>query len=216
MNYEAVLFDLDGTLLDTLEDLADSMNATLKKLGFSVHPIDEYKYFVGDGVVKLVERALPKEHLNKATVQKALEINRQEYKNRWHNKTKLYDGIAELLDFLEENKIPKVVLSNKPHEFTKIVVERFLKNWNFDIVQGVDEETPKKPEIVGAVRIAEKLGFKPSRILYLGDTNTDMRTAVSAGMFAVGVLWGFRTADELLKNGAQKLVEKPQNVISLF
>ncbi len=216
MSYKAVLFDLDGTLLDTLEDLADAMNATLEKMGYPHHRVEEYKFFVGDGVVNLVRRTLPRDELTEENIKKALKLNREEYRQRWHNKTRLYDGVPKMLDFLEKQNIPKVVLSNKPHEFTRKTVEHFLGKWNFQVIQGVDENTPKKPETKGALKIAKKLGIKPEEFLYIGDTNTDMQTAVAAGMYPVGALWGFRTGDELRRNGAQKIIEKPSEITEFF
>lgn len=199
---QAVIFDLDGTLLDTLTDIADSMNTVLKRFSFAVHPVDSYRYFVGDSVLMMVKRCLPADSRDDTTIEKCRLALSQEYGNRWVNNTKPYPGITELLSELEKRKVPKAVLSNKPHEFTVPMIKQMLPDSKFDIVLGVSETVKRKPDPTAAVSIAKKLKVPPAAILYLGDTNTDMQTAVAAGMFAVGALWGFRDSKELLDNGA--------------
>ena len=139
-----------------------------------------------------------------------------EYGQRWANNTKPYPGIPELLSEMEKQKIPKAVLSNKPHEFTVPMVKRMLPDFSFDIVLGVSEKILRKPDPAAALMIAQKLKLPPAKILYLGDTNTDMQTAVAAGMFPIGALWGFRDAKELLDNGAKLLVEKPLDCLDIL
>jgi len=216
LSLHAVLFDLDGTLLDTLDDLADSMNAVLAAAGHPVHPTDAYRRFVGDGVVNLARRALPPDHRDDAAVRRAVEAMRAEYKNRWDTRTRLYDGIPELLDELARRNIPAAVLSNKPHDFTLLCVRKLLARWSFAVVQGVTDDCPPKPDPAAALRVAELLNVTPAEVLYLGDTNTDMATAVAAGMVPVGALWGFRDADELTAAGAALLVTHPREVLELF
>ena len=212
----AILFDLDGTLLDTLRDIADSMNAALQRFGFAAHPVEAYRYFVGDSVNSLIRRTLPKEHLNDENIEKCLSSMLDEYSRRWSVNTKPYPGIPELLSELEKRNIPKAVLSNKPDNFTKLIVKELLGSFSFDIVQGVSDKVKRKPYPAAAMHIAEKLKIAPAYFLYLGDTNTDMQTAVAAGMYAVGALWGFRTADELKENGAKILIEKPLDVLKIL
>lgn len=216
MSYTAVLFDLDGTLLDTLDDLADSGNFALARLGFAAHPREAYKYFVGDGVESLVRRALPPDRLDSATVSRCTELVRQAYAERWAQKTRPYPGIPELLDALAARSVRMAVLSNKPDNFTRLCVQRLLPKWPFAAVVGAQPELPRKPDPAGARAIAAQLGLSPGAILYLGDTNTDMQTAVAAGMFPVGALWGFRTADELRASGAQVLIEQPLDLLRLL
>ena len=213
---QAVLFDLDGTLLDTLADLADSANAALGEMGFPEHRVDSYKYFVGDGMENLVRRVLPQDRLDPATMARLLELMHREYSNRWSAKTQPYAGIPELLDWLAGRRIPMAVLSNKPHEFTRLCVTRLLPRWNFQAIQGATPALPKKPDPTAALAVAASLGVSPAAMLYLGDTNTDMQTAVSAGMFPVGRTWGFRTAEELAANGARALAETPLDVARLI
>ena len=211
MKYKAILFDLDGTLLNTLDDLGNSMNYVLSQLNHPTHPIDAYKYFVGDGLEMLVKRALP-EGYDTTIFEKAYDLMRAEYEKNCENKTNIYDGIAELLEFLQERDIKRTILSNKPDDTTKKVVDKYFSKYNFDIVLGARDNVPKKPNPEAAFDIAERLKLKCSEFLYLGDTKIDMQTASSSGMFPVGVLWGFRKADELIESGAKILITHPTNL----
>ncbi|MCX6908944.1 MAG: HAD family hydrolase [Verrucomicrobia bacterium] len=215
MKYKAVLFDLDGTLLDTLEDLADSMNASLARVGAPPHPVANYRYFVGDGVLTLCHRVLPADRRDEATIKAAAAAMRDEYGQRWAAKTRPYPGIPELLDALTARGVAMAVLSNKNNDFTKLCVEKLLGRWRFDAVQGLDETIHKKPDPSGALSVAQRLKLAPADFLYLGDTNTDMKTAVAAGMFPVGALWGFRTAEELTTHGAKVLIAQPMDLLAL-
>ncbi len=216
MNYKAVIFDLDGTLLDTIDDLADSMNFVLDRFQYPTHAVEKYKYFVGDGMLTLVKRALPQEVCTEETAVQCLEAMREEYAQRWADKSKPYKGIPELLDALQAKGIKINILSNKPHEFTQEVVKKLLPDWNFEIIFGERKGIPKKPDPAGALEICSLLGLKPEQVLYLGDTNTDMITANAAGMHAVGVTWGFRPAEELLEHGAKVLIDAPEELLSLL
>ena len=217
MHFRAILFDLDGTLLDTLEDLADSMNSVLKAHGFPTHPDDAYRYFVGDGVVKLVSRSLPESARdNDALVSGCVEAMGCEYSQRWAQKTRLYEGIAPLLNELEQMGLKKAILSNKPHELTQAMTQHYLKRWHFDVALGAQDSFPRKPDPRGAWIVAKSLATAPEEFLYVGDTNTDMQTADAAGMFAAGVLWGFRTEQELRESGARALVRRPLEMLSLL
>jgi phosphoglycolate phosphatase len=215
MQYHAVLFDLDGTLLDTLADLADSGNWALGQLGFAEHPTEAYKYFVGDGVENLVRRAVPAGRNDAATVARGAALVREAYAQRWAEKTRPYPGVPELLDALLARAMPMAVLSNKPDDFTHLCVEKLLPRWSFATIVGARPSLARKPDPAGALMIAERLGLAPAEILYLGDTNTDMQTAVAAGMFPVGALWGFRTAEELTASGAQRLIRRPAELLEL-
>jgi len=215
MKFKAVLFDLDGTLLNTLDDLADSMNASLKKFGFPVHPVDSYRYMIGDGLINLVSRALPENIRDVSTINKIAAAEREEYGGIWANKTHPYEGIPELLDTLRERRIATCILSNKPDEFTHIIVQKFLSKWSFTPIRGQNKDTPIKPDPSGAIQIAQELGLSTAEFLYVGDSGTDMETANAAGMFPVGVLWGFRSKEELIKAGAKALIERPIDLLSL-
>jgi len=217
MPYRAVIFDLDGTLLDTIEDLTDSMNAALAAMGFPRKTVDECKQLVGDGLTTFIHRALPPEVADDPEAARRLrEGMRAEYRRRNTWKTRAYPGIPELLEALSLERIPLAILSNKPHDSTRDVVRKFFPGIDFKAVFGAREEVPVKPDPSGAVEIARLLGLAPAEILYVGDTNTDMRTAGAAGMFAVGVLWGFRTADELRANGARALISRPDELFDIL
>jgi phosphoglycolate phosphatase len=216
LNHEAVIFDLDGTLLNTIEDLADSMNLVLSRFGFKGHDQEAYKYFVGDGIEVLVQKALPSENRNPELIAQCLAAMREEYALRWNNKTRPYPGIPELLDALSQKKVSICILSNKPDDSTREIVAKLLPKWSFQIVLGARPSVPKKPDPTGALEICGLLHLAPDRILYLGDTGTDMITANKAGMFPVGALWGFRTAEELTNHGARVLIQNPMDLIQFL
>jgi len=217
MKFKAAIFDLDGTLLDTIEDLTDSINAALARMGYPGHSIEECKLLVGDGLESFVERALPDERRNNPAANARLrDLLRQEYTRRGATKTLPYDGIPELLDELVRRGISLAVLSNKPHESTQIMIRVFLSRWTFRAVVGARDGIARKPDPGSALEIARLLETAPEEIIYLGDSDTDMLTAKAAGMFAVGALWGFRSAEELKANGARVLVEKPTDLLALL
>jgi len=214
--FSAVVFDLDGTLLDTLEDLGDAVNRVLTARGFPAHPMDAYRYFVGDGSAVLIERALPESARGSDVYRDCLAAFMADYDRSWKVKTRLYDGISEMLDSLTALGMNMAILSNKSHGFTVNCVRDMLSKWRFKAVFGLREDVPRKPDPAGALEISSLLGANPDRMLYLGDTATDMQTAVSAGMFPVGVLWGFRTREELLENGAKAVIQHPRELLSLI
>jgi len=216
VRFSAIIFDLDGTLLDTLADIGESMNAVLDELGMPVHPLESYRGFVGDGVVMLARRALPPERADEATVAKTAARMREIYASRATVRTAVYEGLPALLDALERRGLPKAVLSNKPHDLTVSLVRSMLGRWSFHPVLGERAGVPRKPDPHAALEIAEALAVSPRSVLFLGDTATDMATARSAGMTAVGALWGFRDAHELVQAGASTLVARPGEVLRLL
>jgi phosphoglycolate phosphatase len=216
MTYKAVLFDLDGTLLDSIEDMGDSLNRVLVQKSFPTHDRDAYCRFVGDGATNLINRALPEDQRTNTIIRSCLDAFLADYDKNWNVKTRLYDGIPELLDTLTSRGLKISVLSNKPHRYTLKCMDGFLSDWNFDVVFGQRDDVPRKPDPAGALEIAEQLNISPSDFLYLGDTETDMKTSIDAGMFPVGVLWGFRSAGELRENGAEVLLEKPLDALDLM
>ncbi|MDP6100569.1 MAG: HAD family hydrolase [Dehalococcoidia bacterium] len=216
MKYTGVVFDLDGTLLDTIADIAASANIALGRMGFPQHQTRAYKYFVGNGREMMALRALPNDHRDEATVDAFLRYIEEEYARHWGDATLPYDGIPELLDALTARGISMAVLSNKPHNFTELIVSKLLALWWFAPVVGAMPSVPMKPDPTAALQIARQFNMPPGDLLYVGDSGVDMITAVSAGMFAVGALWGFRTADELLSSGAQALIDTPTDLLSLL
>jgi phosphoglycolate phosphatase len=216
MRFDAVLFDLDGTLLNTLRDIAESANEALAALGFPTHPWQAYAQYVGEGVQVLFTRALPAAQCTPESLARCAEQFREFYRERWFVHTRPYAGVVELLDTLRTRPLRMAVLSNKPHEFTQRCVDRFLGIERFELVFGQREGVPRKPDPAGACEIADRLQITPQRFLYLGDTGTDMRTACSAAMYPVGALWGFRGRDELVDAGAQTLIAEPQELLELL
>jgi phosphoglycolate phosphatase len=212
--YRAVLFDLDGTLADTLRDLAQATNHALASLGCPIHPTEAYRYLVGDGARTLCSRALPPNRQD--LIDQALSLMRAHYHEHRYDLTRLYDGIPELIAALHQHGLRQGVLSNKPDDFTREMIAHYFPSGSFDIVRGHRPNTPLKPDPSVAIQIAREVGVPTAQWIYLGDTNTDMRTARAAGMFAVGVLWGFRDREELLASGAQALVTRPDEVLKLL
>lgn len=210
--FRAVLFDLDGTLADTLADLANAVNHALAALGCPTHPLHAYRYFVGDGARNLILRTLPADKASLAD--EALALMRAHYEAHCFDQTRLYPGIPELVAGLRGLKL--AVFSNKPDVFTKRMIAHYFPDGPFAAVRGQLSRLPIKPDPTVALQIAEELGVPSSEWMYLGDTNTDMRTARAAGMFPVGVLWGFREREELIGAGAQELVARPDEVLRLL
>ena len=215
-HYGAVLFDLDGTLLDTLEDLATAANRALISQGQPQHPVADYRNFVGDGLRSLVERILPETLRGTEAVQATMNAFEREYRLTWDQRTAPYPGIEPMLDRLSESGVRLAILSNKPDGFTRLCVERLLPRWTFEPLFGQRAGVPKKPDPTAAMAVAELLNLTPAEVLYVGDTATDMYTARAAGMDSVGVLWGFRTAEELRQAGARWLVAEPAELTAIL
>ena len=216
MPFRATIFDLDGTLLDTLDDIANAANSVLAARGFPTHPNSSYRTFIGEGVVKLMLRALPETHQDEVTVQACVGAYVQEYERNWNAQTKPYAGVPEMLDALVVRGLKLAVLSNKPDRFTQRCVDELLAKWAFDVVLGASDQFPRKPNPASAIETAKRLGVPPTECLYVGDSGIDMQTARAAGMWAVGALWGFREQEELLKDGAQLLISKPIEVLDFL
>ena len=210
MHIKAAVFDLDGTLTNTLNDIATAMNRSLRLHGLPEFSVDEYRYLVGDGAKKLAQRAVRDRQELAESVRRASQAYYQEHTL---DTTRPYPGIPELLQALTERGIQVCVLSNKPHADTCGVVRHFFPEIPFAQIRGQVEGVPVKPDPTGALMIARALGLKPEAFVYLGDTNVDMRTAVNAGMHPVGVTWGFRPAEELAQAGAEHLIGNPLDLL---
>jgi phosphoglycolate phosphatase len=216
MFWKGVLFDLDGTLLDTLADLSDAMNRVLRQMGFPQHSASSYRHFVGNGALVLVKRALPESKRNDDLVSSCLHAFLREYGENWMVKTRPYRGVPAMLDALTNRGFKMAVLSNKKDEITKMTVRELLSKWTFDSVVGQREDVPLKPDPAAAFEIADRLHIPPAEFAYLGDSAVDMETAVAAGMFPVGALWGFRPEDELVAGGARVLIREPPDLIEVL
>lgn len=214
---KAVIFDLDGTLLDTLQDLADSGNVVLQARGFDAHPVDAYRTFIGNGMINLVRDIFPEGHRPSEGEETDLILAeyQEAYGRNWQNTTKPFPGIHELLDELKAQGIRIGVMSNKAHDFTVKCVDAFLSSWEWDVVLGARDGVPKKPDPSGALEAAKVMGVSPSGCFFIGDSDVDMMTAVNAGMRAVGVKWGFRPVEELMEAGAQEILQEPADLTKL-
>ena len=211
--YKAVLFDLDGTLTDTLADIAAAMNRALRLHGLPEWPVDAYRYLVGNGAKVLAQRCVRDR-------QELAETVRQTYQAYYetHNLvlTRPYAGVPEMLAALAERGLRLAVFSNKPDADTRAVVRHYFPDAAFAVVRGQVEGVPVKPDPAGALAVAVQMGIPPEDFLYLGDTATDMECALAAGMHPIGAVWGFRTAQELTDSGAEQLVHAPEDLLSLI
>lgn len=210
----AVLFDLDGTLADTLDDLADAMNHVLAGLGLPTHARDAYRRFVGSGVQALAARVLPPGHA--ALRDEVVAAFERRYADHACERTTLYPGVPALLDALAALGVPTAVLSNKPDPFTTAMVAELLARWSFASVAGARPDAPRKPDPTVALAMARTLGVAPERCLFVGDSDVDMETARNAGMIPVGASWGFRGPEELRRAGASHVIDRPEDVLALL
>ena len=212
---KAVLFDLDGTLVNSLDDLADSCNYALEKSGFAVHETEKYKYFVGDGMQKLVERVLPVESRDAETKARVFDIFINRYRNHFADKTVAYNGIEEVIKSLKANGFKLAIVSNKAQEMAVTVTEKLFGSL-FDIICGKREGYPPKPNPRLTLEVIGDLKYKPSECVLIGDSGMDAQAAVNAGCIGIGVLWGFRTREELVANGASFIVNSPAEILSII
>ena len=210
-----IVFDLDGTLLNSLEDLADSANWVLEQHGFPTHPVDAYRYFVGDGVRKLIERILPQEERTDARIEQCRQEFVAYYKVHMEDKTSVYEGITELLAELKNRGLKIAVATNKVHVAVAPLMAKYFPNIRFDAMIGQREGVPVKPAPQIMFDILRETGCEPSEALHVGDTATDMQLAHNAGVTPVGVLWGYRPLEELREAGAKFIIEKPEELLGL-
>lgn len=215
--YKACIFDLDGTLTDTLESLTYSVNETLKELGLQRITEEQCRSFIGNGARYLIERALAAagdETL--ALVEQAMEIYRRIFQQNCTYHVIPYEGTTEMLEALKCSGIQLAVLSNKPHAQALDVVDTFFEKGTFTYVQGQMEGVPRKPDPTAALLIAEKLQISREECVYVGDSDVDMQTGNAAGMETVGVSWGFRSRDVLAEHGAKHIIDKPEELVKII
>jgi len=214
--YKACIFDLDGTLTDTLESLLYSVNATLKELGLGQITDTQCKAFVGNGARRLIEQSLRAAGDPKAKrIEEAMEVYGRIFKKYCTYHVAPYEGIVDMLQELKKEGVQLAVLSNKPHLQTKDVVATFFDEDTFARVYGQQEGVPRKPDPAAVHMILEELEVSREECLYIGDSDVDMQTGCAAGVPAVGVTWGFRTKDVLIEHGATYVVDKPEEIISI-
>lgn len=214
MKNKLVIFDLDGTLLDSLEDIAISANRVLEELGYEQHEIMEYRKFVGDGARALVKSALP-DMLEEEQIDEALKMFKSYYSNKINGNTKPYDGIYNMLDTLE-SKCDFALLSNKPHKFTLEYMEMFFKEYEFKQIHGQKDDVPRKPDPAGAFNILKALDKEYEKVFYVGDTATDMKTAVAAKLIPIGILWGYQDEENLSLHRAEYIVKTPHRLSEII
>ncbi|MCE9590054.1 MAG: HAD family hydrolase [Planctomycetes bacterium] len=213
MIHRSIIFDLDGTLADTLADIAAAANHALAEMGRPTFDVQRYRYLAGQGLHSLMTDALGPGHAG--LVPRGMELFRAYYSDHWTDHTAPYPGVPALLDELTRRGVRMAVLSNKPDSATQAMMKHGFARWRFDAVIGQREGKPLKPDPAGALEIAETCGVPAKEWLYVGDTKVDMMTATRAGMFAVGVLWGFRDEPELRDNGARVIIREPAELLAL-
>ncbi|HJF85568.1 MAG TPA: HAD family hydrolase [Megamonas hypermegale] len=211
MQYKAVIFDLDGTLVNSLNDLAASVNIVLASYNLPTHDVESYKYRVGNGIRKLMQRSLPEDKQD--LLDEALEKFKAVYARHNMDKTRPYEGITELLEKLRAQNIKLGVCTNKHDEAAKVIIKALFGEDIFDEIIGDKQGLKRKPDPGKVLTMAQNWNLQPQEIAYLGDSGVDMQTAVNAGMLAVGVLWGFRTEAELKENGADILISSPLELL---
>ena len=213
---KAVIFDLDGTLLNTLEDLANASNFALRSCGYNEHPIKDYIRFVGSGRYILMKRILPEEDKNnEEAIEKVLKLFDEYYGEHMHDTTKPYDGIYELIKELKIKNIKLAVVSNKPDEFAGETVNRYFGN-DFKITYGQRPNHAVKPDPKTVYEVMEYLNVTKEECIYVGDSDVDMKTAQNAGVKSIGVAWGFRGEEELKSAGADYIIRTPQELVNLL
>ena len=210
----AVIFDLDGTLLNTLGDLRAATNHALEVRGLPPHSMEEIRQFIGNGIRLLICRAMP-EGTPEAEIDAALDDFKAYYAAHIHDRTVPYDGIPQLLTALRKRDIKVAVLSNKIDSASQQLIEYFFPE-KTDVVFGEHVGVPRKPDPTSCRMVMQQLGVQPEQVLYVGDSGTDMQTAKNAGLYAVGVTWGFRSKEVLLKCGADVLVHRPEQILQIL
>jgi phosphoglycolate phosphatase len=212
---KGVIFDLDGTLLNTLRDLAGSVNHVLAAYGYPQHSCEEYKTRIGKGFRNLLEVSFP-DCSDEREISIALEMFLETYDQNYMKQTASYDGIPEMLEILGDRGVKIGVNSNKRTDYTNNLIHKFFPHIPFTGVFGEREGTPKKPHPQAALEIVEMMGLRPEETIYIGDSGTDIQTGKNAGMATAGVLWGFRDLVELRENGADYIIRTPREIIELF
>lgn len=212
--YKGVIFDLDGTLLNTLDDLANAGNYALSEKGYAVHETEKYKYFIGNGIPKLIQRIVP-EGTSEEETQRVYELFCSYYHKHMNDCTAPYAGVEEVLKKLKDNDVKTVVVTNKVDNFAKEIVDKYFGGL-IDEVYGSVEGLPKKPDPYWTKTAMAALGLKNEQILYVGDSGVDMQTAINSDLTSCGVLWGFRSRDELEENGADYIAENCSDLTDII
>lgn len=217
IQYKAAIFDLDGTVADTVVSIATASNLTLEHVGLEPRPVEEYKFYAGDGADTLIQRALlAAGDVEGALYGEAYAYYQTIFEEYCTYKVKAFDGMKETLDTMKNEGLRLAVFTNKPHARAIRVLEEVFGEGYFDVILGQRPGYPKKPDPTGLYDIMEVLAVEAKECIYVGDTNVDMQTGNQAGIFTVGVLWGFRDRQELEENHAHALVEHPEELLGLI
>lgn len=212
---KAVLFDLDGTLVNSLADLAEGVNRALATENYPTHEVEAFKYFVGDGMPIMIERALPADKKDPDTIARMLKLLKAYYSEHFADFTCAYDGVPELVKELKKRGFIVAVVTNKAQDMAEIVVKKFYGD-TFDLIFGMREGIPGKPDPTMALLAMEELGVKPEECVFIGDSGMDVATGVNSGALPVGELWGFRGEEELRKNGAKYIITRPEELLDII
>lgn len=215
MKYKLAIFDLDGTLVDSIHGIAYAMNSVLVKHGFPIHEIDLYKRFVGNGQNVLVQKSLPEKNYFSDLLDTCLSEYILAYKQFWDHHMRVYDGVISLLEYLELKTITLNVNTNKNEKSTHLILQKYFPAITFSTVIAGDTLTTRKPHHEGAIRIADNAGCSAGECVYIGDSEVDIETARNAGMDCISVTWGFRTQEELIAAGATCCVNHPEEIKQL-
>lgn len=213
--YKAVLFDLDGTLINTLEDLAAASNYALAAYGYPLRPVEDFKLLAGNGVAVMLERAMPQGERTPGRVAELKEKFLEYYAEHYADKTAPYDGVTELLQTLKAKGYKRAVVTNKVEEMARVILDKLYPDC-FDLIFGQRDGVPTKPDPTLARMAMEELGVSPAECVFMGDSGVDIQTAVNSGALPVGVLWGFREEGELLENGAKRLISRADQLLDIL
>lgn len=216
MKYKAVIFDLDGTLIDSLEDIANSANNILRNYDLPVHPVESYKQFVGDGVMRLIERILPEDKRKEPFINMVLDEFRKEYHQNCDTATRAFEGIEEMLMALKDKGIKMAVLSNKTDELSKRCARKMLPAECFEMIRGHIDSEPRKPDPKVALDIVRRMDVSPSETIFVGDMDIDINTAINAGFLPVGVSWGLGEKQQLTACGAKIMIDNAEALLAVF
>jgi phosphoglycolate phosphatase len=213
--YKGIVFDLDGTLLNTLHCIATAFNSALEQLDFPTHQSTDFRAFIGDGVFKCAERALPMEARNEATITELVALEREIYEATWMQEISVYDGIGALLDQLRASNIATAVLTNKDQGAAESCLTHCFPDHRFEQILGFSGRYPHKPNPVGGQALIRDIGLPSHSLAMIGDTEVDIQTALACGMLAVGVSWGFRDRADLEAAGCDLLIDHPSEILKL-
>lgn len=213
--FKAVIFDLDGTLADSVKDLANGVNYVLNEHGFPMRPPENYRYYAGDGIPKMIARALPQEAATPENIEKIKQGFFAYYNVHYNDNTVSYSGLPEMIDKLKQHGVKVAVVTNKAQPFAEKVVRKLYGD-RFEIICGLVDGMPAKPDPTAALSVMKKLGVTPKECAFIGDTAMDIKTGVNTGAYPIGVLWGFREREELVQAGAKKLAENAEQLLNLL